>query len=421
MTVEHSSARLVDHFFRQEYGRVVSLLTKRFGLRHLDLVEDMVQSALVEALQSWRTRGAPAEPAAWIYRVARNRTIDALRRIETAGRIVADLSQRENDAGNDDLYLDSEIEDSLLRMIFACSHPSLHPESQIALTLKTLCGFSTLEVARGLLVNEESAKKRITRARQQLVAENVTLEVPPAGSLPERLQTVHSVLYLMFNEGYSATSGDEAIRRDVCSEAARLCHLLTLHSHCSTPATFALLALMLFHAARFDGRLDRDGCLLLLEEQDRSRWDRPLIKQAIDYLARSAQGQSISCYHLEAGIAMYHCKAASFFDTNWPLILKHYDLLVQLQRSPIYLLNRAIALAHVAGPQQGIEALEEIRQHPQLVNYHLLDATLGELYRRLGDLSRATEHFKAAWEKTHSSADRQLLKRRLAMCLHAAG
>jgi RNA polymerase sigma-70 factor (ECF subfamily) len=413
--------QLVEQLFRHDYGRVVALLTKRFGLKHLDLVEDAVQSALAEALRSWAADSAPQDHAAWLFRVARNRIVDELRRHSTAERVAHALAVERYRQGStpppsDDALLDTEIEDGQLRLIFACCHPVLPEESRIALTLKTLCGFTTAEVARGLLIAEESAKKRITRAKQQLVEEAVTLEVPPAERLVERLETVHAVLYLVFNEGYAATESDQAIRRDLCAEAARLCHLLTLHPHCSTPATSALLALMLFHAARLDARLDQNGCLLLLEEQDRSRWDYGLIKQARDYLARSAQGDAVTCYHLEAGIALYHCKARSFTDTEWPVILRHYDLLLQLQPSPIYVLNRAIALAHVEGPQAGIAAIAAIRTHPQLKDYHLLEATLGELHRRMGDLPRAVEHFRAAMRQARAPSDRQLLERRLLLC-----
>jgi RNA polymerase sigma-70 factor (ECF subfamily) len=419
---ERTPPKLVEHFFRHEYGRLVALLTKQFGLRHLDLVEDMVQSALAQALQTWRTRGVPDEPTAWIYRVARNRAIDRLRRDATAEREAHSLAaaiHRHAHAGDSvqlDQTLDSDIEDGLLRLIFACSHPSLAPEARVALTLKTLCGFSVAEIARGLLIGEENAKKRITRAKQQLAEEHIALEVPAGAALVERLESVHTVLYLMFNEGYSTTDSDQAIRRDVCAEAARLCHLLTLHPRCSTPATSALLALMLFHAARFDARQDQDGCLVLLEDQDRSRWDQALIRQAIDCLRRSAQGDAVSLYHLEAGIAMYHCKAQSFAATDWNAILRHYDLLLRLQRSPIYELNRAIALAHVDGPQAGIAAIQALQDQPQLRQYPLFDATLGELHRRAGNLTLAADHLRAALRKTRSAHDRQLLERRLAQC-----
>jgi RNA polymerase sigma-70 factor (ECF subfamily) len=230
------------------------------------------------------------------------------------------------------------------------------------------------------------------------------------------LETVHAVLYLLFNEGYCASSPEQAIRQDLCEEALRLCHLLCNHRLCQTPTTHALMALMLFHAARFKARLDQSGLLLLLEEQNRRLWDGRLIKMGMEYLHRSAQGNHISSYHLEAGIAMYHCKAGNFAETDWGAIVAQYNILIQIQRSPIYLLNRAIALAQLHGPAAGIQAIAEIQDHPQLRNYHLLEATLGELHRRAGDLRKARQYFQTAWHKTKSSTDRQLLARRLALC-----
>lgn len=415
-----TSNQLVDHFFRHEYGRMVALLSRVFGLRNLDLVEDMVQSALVQALQSWRTQGIPDEPAAWVYRVARNKVLDALRREETAQRLApAWLEQRPievtDDRSLEDLFLDSEIEDSLLRMIFACSHPSLPMESRLALTLKTLCGFSLSEIARALLNKEEAIKKRIQRAKQQLIDNQVSLEVPTAEELPERLETVHAVLYLLFNEGYSATTADEPIRQDLCEEAMRLCQLLCVHAHCSTSSTFALMALMMFHAARFESRMNNEG-VVLLEDQDRSLWDQRLIREGIRYLHQSAKGSSISRYQLEAGIAMYHCKSKSYADTNWAAIVKHYELLYRLNPSPLYLLNRAIALSYVEGPAMALETIEEIREHPQLKDYHLLAATIGELSRRDGQLEQARHHFGIALKQARSTTDRKLIQRRLALC-----
>ena len=412
----------MDHFFRTESGRLIALLTRVFGFRNYDLVEDVVQTALVQALQTWQTNGIPDDPAGWIYRVARNKLLDSLRRQETAKRLAPELEKLRSGTANDssvleDLFLDSEIQDSQLRMIFACSHPTLAMESRIALTLKTLCEFSLSEIARALLWTEETAKKRVQRARQKLISEDVTLDVPPTEQLPERLTTVHAVLYLLFNEGYSTTRADQPIRHDLCEEAGRLCHLLCEHRHCSTGETFALLALMLFHGARFASRLDQNGSPLLLEEQDRCQWNYDVIRRAVDYLRQAMTGHPITCYHLEAGIAMYHCKAPTFADTNWQAILWHYDRLIELHASPIYLLNRAIALSYVSGPQAGIDAVQVIRNHPQLSNYHLLDATLGELYRRMGNLETAAEHFRTALTKTQSVMDQQLLRRRLEQCV----
>ena len=305
-------------------------------------------------------------------------------------------------------------------MIFACCHPALARENQIALTLKSLCGFSNSEIARGLLIGEETVKKRIQRARLQLVEQAVDLSVPATDELADRLDSVHQCLYLLFNEGYSASSGDAVIRFDLCEEAARLCHLLCGHVRSRSPATFALLALMLFHAARFDARTDAQGRLLLLEDQDRARWNQDLIARARWFLDLSAEGKIISTFHLEAGIAMLHSTAPSFAQTQWTAILRLYDRLLSMQPSAIYQLNRAIVLAHLEGPAAGIRVVESLADDPSLRRYHLVDATLGELYRRSGDLARAREHLKRARDATQSACERDLLDRRLAACTVAA-
>jgi len=417
------AAQLVEHFFRHESGRLVSVLARLFGLRHMDLVEDMVQSSLVEALHAWRLNGVPDNPSAWMHRVARNKVVDALRQRETLLRVApawARLRPLASQPEFDDLFLDSEIEDSQLRLIFACCHPALARENQIALTLKSLCGFSNAEIARGLLLPEGTVKKRIQRARQQLVDQRVELAVPTSQDLADRLDSVHQCLYLLFNEGYAASSGDAVIRLDLCEEATRLCHLLCGHAHCRSSATHALMALMLFHAARFEGRTDDQGRLLLLEEQDRRLWNVRLIEQARWFFDLSAEGTSPSTFHLEAGIALLHCTAPSFAETDWSGILRLYDLLVRLQPSPIYRLNRAIVLAHLESPAAGIRIIESLADEPALRQYHLVDATLGELYRRSGDMARAREHLIRARERTTSSFEHELLDRRLAACTIAS-
>ncbi|HZY89726.1 MAG TPA: DUF6596 domain-containing protein, partial [Gemmataceae bacterium] len=320
------------------------------------------------------------------------------------------------DKGIDELFLETEIEDSQLRMIFACCHPHLARENQLALTLKALCGFGNSEIARGLLLSEETVKKRLQRATRDLIERQVSLDPPPADELVRRLDVVHQVLYLLFNEGYSSSEGETAIRTDLCEEAARLCHLLCSHRQCSTPATHALMALMLFHAARLSARLDQQGCVLLMEEQDRGKWDRRLIRRAHEFLDLSAEGTVVSPYHLEAGIAMYHSSSASYAQTDWPAILRLYDALLTLHRSPVYLLNRAVVVAEIEGPQAGIRALEEAGRDEALRRYHLFDATLGELCRRAGDLGRARRHLEAARTKTNSPSDRAVIDRRLSQC-----
>jgi RNA polymerase sigma-70 factor (ECF subfamily) len=415
-TTSEPVAPLVEHFFRHEAGRLVAVLTRLFGWRHFDLVEEMVQATLLTALQSWRVRGIPDNPAAWIHRVARNRVLDALRRVEIGARAVEAwaATQLHSAPEIDDLFLDTEIEDSQLRMMFACCHPCLAREDQLALTLKALCGFGNSEIARGLLLQEETVKKRLQRARQMLVQQQVALEPPPAAELPSRLGSVHQVLYLLFNEGYSTSRGECAIRADLCEEAARLCWLLCAQRRCSLPATFALMALMLFHAARLPARLDSAGQVLLMEDQDRSKWDQQLIHRAQELLDRSAEGTTVSSFHLEAGIALLHCTAPDYARTDWPGILQFYDALIQLHPSPIYLLNRAIVIAQLQGPEAGIRALDESRTQQALRHYYLFDATLGELHRRAGNLPRARQYLEAAKRKTVSPADHTILDRRLA-------
>jgi RNA polymerase sigma-70 factor (ECF subfamily) len=411
-------APLVEHFFRHEAGRLVSVLTRIFGWRNFDLVEDMVQATLADALQSWRVRGVPDNPAGWVHRVARNKILDALRRDRIGERVIAAWAAARPACaeGIDELFVDSEIEDSQLRMMFACCHPRLARENQLALTLKALCGFGASEIARALLVSEAAVKKRLQRATRDLSDHEVTLDAPPAQELGRRLDAVHQVLYLLFNEGYSASDGETAVRADLCEEAARLCHLLCCDPRFSTPATNALLALMLFHGARLDARLNERGVVLLMDEQDRGRWDQALIRRARHFLDRSAEGTAVSPYHLEAGIALHHCTAASYAETDWPAILELYDALLRMHRSPVYLLNRAIVVAHLDGPEAAIRALDEADRDPALRRYHLFDATLGELYRRAGDPVRARQHLESARRKTTSRFDREVIDRRLAQC-----
>lgn len=407
---------LVDHFFRHESGKVAAVLTRVFGLRNFEFVDDVVQMALVQALETWKLQGVPQDPAAWIYRVTRNKTLDLIRRREVADRVAPELAlshEAVKSPAIDHLFLSTEIADSQLRMMFVCCHPDLPEESQIALTLKTLCGFSTSEIAKALLTTEENIKKRIARAKRKFVENEIPFEVPAGEQLKVRLGSVHTVLYLLFNEGYSSSQPHELIRKDLCAEAMRLCMLLLDHPVCRNSETLALLALMLFHAARFDARLDKNGCIQLLEDQDRTCWDQQLIARGIYFLSQSATGNRISRYHLEAAIAAQHSMAPSFAQTNWPAILKLYDLMIELYPSPIHELNRAIVVAQISGPDTGIAAIERIEGLDALQNYHLLHAILGELHSRAGRHKLACEHFRAAAEGTLSLSEKHLLERKL--------
>jgi RNA polymerase sigma factor (sigma-70 family) len=411
-------APLVEHFFRHEAGRLVSVLTRIFGWRNFELVEDMVQATLVDALQAWSIQ-VPANPSGWVHHIAKNKILDALRREKIGQRAVEEWSETRPTSNQqlDEMFLDTEIEDSQLRMMFACCHPHLARENQLALTLKTLCGFGNSEIARALLVGEETIKKRLQRATRDLIDQQIALDPPPIGELAERLDGVHQVLYLLFNEGHSSSGGESAIRLDLCEEAARLCHLLCSQPRFAMPATYALMALMLFHAARLDARLDSQGNFLLMEEQERGKWDWGLIQRGKEILDESAEGTVVSSFHFEAAIACHYCTARSYAETDWPSILRYYDALLAIHRSPVYLLNRAIVIAEIEGPQAALRALDEVAQDPALRHYHLLDATLGELHRRSGDMVRARQHLEAARSNTNSRFDRELIERRLAKCV----
>ena len=409
--------QLVDHFFRHEHGKLVAVLTRVFGLHNLDLVDDVVQAALLQALETWKIHGVPEHPAAWMYRVARNKALDAIRHRDVADRLNPEwtwlMESTTPPLDIDRLFLSHEIADSQLRMIFTCCHPDLPAESQIALTLKTLCGFGNSEIERALLTSEANVKKRIARAKRKLADAEINFEVPAGEGLKARLNSVHTVLYLLFNEGYSSSQPHELIRRDLCEEAIRLCLLLYEHPSSTNPETAALLALMLLHASRFDARLDTDGNMLLLEEQDRDRWNRDLIGRGLHYLSESASGDHLSRYHVEAAIAAQHSLAPSFAETDWPTILKLYDDLIRIHPSPIHELNRAIAIAQVSGPDAGIDAIQKIEAPETLEDFHLLHATLGEFHRRAGRSEEARRCFNRAIECTVSPSERRLLQRKL--------
>jgi RNA polymerase sigma-70 factor (ECF subfamily) len=405
---------LVDHFFRHESAKLLAVLTRAFGLARLELVEECVQEAMMAALKTWRQRGVPDNPGGWIHRVARNRALDALRRERTHQRALSLSGQTEEatEALIDDWLLEERLPDSLLRMMFVCCHPALDQRSQIALTLNILCGFSVAEVSRGLLITTEAGKKRIQRAKRALAAARVRVDLPPAGELKTRLAVVQTVLYVMFNEGYSTSRGHEPLRDDVCEEAARLCHLLCEHEAFSTPSTRALLALMLFHGARLEARVDSEGAAVLLEDQDRSRWDRLLIRVGESWLER-ARTDHLSRFHLEAAIAHLHCQAPSVSETPWYRIVGLYDRLLSLHDSPIYALNRAIALGESGRPEAALAEIEALRDGREMREYYLLDSAAGRLHELLGDNASASAAYRRARSAAGAPHARSLLDRKL--------
>lgn len=410
--------QLTEHLFRHEAGRLVSILTGIFGIHRLQMAEDVVQEALVKALQTWPYYGVPSNPAAWLMQTARHLALDLVRREssfqEKQERIIHHMEQRMADnAPEADAMFEDEIKDDRLRLLFACCHPVLPHEAQIALALKVLGGFSPLEIARAFLTTEAAVAKRLTRARQKLQEENVAFEIPSGQDLPLRLEAVLHSLYLLFNEGYKASSGDSVVREDLCREAIRMAEHLAAHPAGNQPRTHALLALMLLNGARLSARLDGEGNILRLEEQNRALWKKDMIQRGMLHLGLSACGDHPSEYHLQAAISACHCLAPDAASTDWAKILRLYDLLALLNDSPVIALNRAVALARVQGPAQGLAAVEAILDRQPLDSYHLFHAVVGELEAQRQHFRAAAGHLRAALELAEMASERTLLTRRL--------
>jgi len=404
---------LLDHYFRHEYGRLVSLLVGRVGLQHLEAVEDAVQGALLVALTAWVADGIPQSPGAWLYRVAHNHLLGVLRKDLGHRGILESAHERESGEEPVSPAFEGEVHDELLRMLFVCSDERIVPESRLALALKTLCGFSTAQIAFRLFTSEESVHKRLGRARERLRQCDVDTQTPPLESLRARLPSVHTIIYLLFNEGYLSAHAEHAIRAELCEEAIRLGTLLATHPVGAAPPTFALLALMHLHAARLASRKDATGGLLLLEEQDRSRWDAEHLHQGAAWLERAAHGDTFTRFHAEAGIAAEHCFAPSFADTRWHEIAELYAMLERIDPSPIHTLNRAVAVAEAHGPEAGLAALEGMVPPAWLEGHYLVDAVLADLHHRAGNRATADKHRDQALAAAPSAAVRQLLQRRL--------
>lgn len=414
-------SQLADHLFRQEAAKLVAVLTGIFGIERWQLAEDVVQEAMVRALQTWPYYGVPKNPAAWLTQAAKNLALDTLRREknfhEKQPQIISHIEQLPGEAdGGSSPAFESEIKDDRLRMMFVCCHPLISREDQVALALKTLCGFSPAEIAKAFLTTDAAIAKRLTRAKQRIREAGIRFEIPEGDELARRLDAVLQSLYLLFNEGYKASSGESLIREDLCQEAIRLTQLMAEHPAGNQPKTHALLALMLLNAARIPSRTDSEGNLLRLQEQDRSRWNQPMIAHGMFHLAHSAAGNELSEYHLQAGIAACHCAARDYAATDWGHILELYDRLVAFDDSPVVALNRAVAVAEVHGPQAGIEAVGAIRNLQSLESYYLLHAVLGEFESRLNHTPAAAVHFRRAMQLAEIKSEQAFLAKRLAAC-----
>jgi RNA polymerase sigma-70 factor (ECF subfamily) len=411
-------SHVVEHLFRHEAGKMVAILTRIFGVQHLGLAEDVVQEALARALQTWPFYGVPESPSAWIMRASRNLALDVVRREKVFRGKELEIIRliEEGRESAPAIFSEQEIADDRLRMMFVCCHPLIPPEAQVALALKALCGFSAKEIARAFLTTEAAIAKRLVRAKQNIRQARIPFEIPTGPELERRLDGVLQSLYLLFNEGYKASAGEKLVREEVCSEAIRLTVLLAQHDSGKQSRTHALLALMLLNAARIPARVDVEGNLLRLRDQDRSLWDSGMIARGHYHLMQSAAGTEITLYHLQAGIAACHCSAPDYESTDWSRILSLYDRLVQFDQSPVAALNRAVALAEVRGAQSGLDAVAAIPNLQSLETYHLLHAVLGEFESRLNHPQKAAAHFQKSFDLADLKSERAFLAARLRAC-----
>ena len=411
----NDARQLVDHLFRTRAGQMVARLTRLFGPAHVDLAEEVVQDALVKALQQWPFSGIPDNPGGWLCRVARNGALDALRRHASFRDKAAEIA-RELSASYD--APDDPPGDDELRMMFMCCHPSLPRDARVALSLKTVGGFSVPEIARAFLTAESAIAQRLVRAKRQIRETGLDLELPgqraPASNEAEdgfaaRLESVLEVIYLLFNEGYAAGSGEDLVRLDLCGEALRLGRLVADSPATTAPAAHALVALMAFQAARLPARVDASGELVLLEDQDRSLWDARLTALGFHHFGESAEGPVKTPYHVQAAIAAVHAGTAEAAHTPWDRILALYDELLAMTSSPVVALNRAVALSKVSGPVAALAAIAPLDAEPALSGYYLLPAVKGRLLMEAGDPAGAAAAYRAALERPCAEPERRFL------------
>ncbi len=414
---QNNLTNTIDHLFRNEYGKVVAVLTNKFGVSNLELIEDAAQDTFLKAMKIWGYKSIPDNPTAWLYRVANNALIDVLRRNKKMDFFGSDyIELNGEDVTEREQTLDDTISDSQLKMIFACCHPTLSQEYQIILSLKLIGGFSNKELAEALLKKEETVAKSFTRAKKKFREEVAFLQIPVQMGLQSRLFMVLQVIYLLFTEGYAATTGSQVLKRDICYEALRLALLLRENKYCKHPDLEALIALMCFHASRFDARLNDEGELVTLENQDRSKYNQELIQIGIRHLENSGTEDKLpSSYHLEAARSYYHCVAKTFEKTDWKSILHLYNLQLQRQYSPMLALNQIVPFAKVNGAKKGLVALKDLQEKTDFKNSGLFYAIKAALLLETNNKDEYKSTLKKAIELTENELIKKHLSKKLSV------
>ncbi len=409
----------VDAVYHSDWGKIVATLIRHFG--DFDVAEESAQEALAAAVDQWRAEGVPEFPRAWIIQTAKHKAIDRIRRHNRFQEKLGSYAESGfiKTVAVPDYDLE-EIPDDQLRLIFTCCHPALAPEAQVALTLRTLGGLETDEIARAFLVPATTMAQRLVRAKRKIRDARIPYKIPDTDEMPERLDAVLTVIYLIFNEGYASTRGEPLVRTDLCAEAIRLGRLITMLMSPPAAEATALLALMLLHDSRRDARVDEAGDLIVLEEQERSRWNQQQIAEALP-LVEEALHDGAGPFALQAAIAAEHCKAARAEDTNWRQIVQFYDLLEHVQPSPIVSLNRAVAVAMLQGPEPALVLIDALVATGDLDNYHLLHAARADLLRRIGSLVEAAKDYERALALVTNESERRFLQRRLREVQPAVG
>lgn len=413
-------AHLTDHLFRQQSGKMVAVLTKIFGTENLELAEDVVQDTLLQAIETWKQKGIPDNPSAWLYRVAKNKAIDIIRRNKFS--VQYDFSDNERvllrseytlTTVMEQMWTEQVVQDDLLRMMYACCHPAISAENQITLILKTLCGFSTAEIAKSFVTSEDTISKRLYRTKEFFRQEKIRPEFPRADELKNRTNSVLKTIYLIFNEGYNSTHSDSLIRKDLLEQAMYLCNIICCNQYTRLPEVYAAMALMHFHAARIDSRINDEGEIILLSAQDRSKWDKRLIEEGKNYMELASYGDQVSSYHIEGAIAFEHCIAARFEDTNWHNILTYYNWLYQLNPSPIVMLNRLMVVHKIYGPEKAKLEIDNLPPTPEFEKHYLFHSLVGEIYSGT-DKVKAIASYEKAIALTQSAAEKKLLRKKIA-------